>query len=122
MTVRKVHRNIPWFEYQTVRYSVPPDLVGQTVEIRRPVGADTIMVRWAGTIVAVHQIASDGVHEVWDRQHRRAAERAALVRRRRHLTVVPDKVSGDAEPVATPQPQLGPRRRLHHRGAHGLTP
>ena len=30
--------------------------------------------------------------EVWDPEHRRQAERAALVRRRRHLTVVPPPI------------------------------
>jgi hypothetical protein len=101
--VRKVHRNICWFEYQAVRYSVPADLIGQTVEIRRPVGSDRITVLWAGTIVATHQLASDGVREVWDPEHRRQAEKAALVRRRRHLTVVPDAA---AVPEAATRPEL----------------
>ena len=94
--VRKVHRNIPWIEYQAVRYSVPADLIGQTVEVRRPVGSNRFTVRWAGTIVATHQVAPDGVREVWDPEHRRQAERAALVRhRRRHLTIVPDVVEAE---------------------------
>jgi transposase len=101
--VRKVHRNICWFEYQTVRYSVPADLIGQTVEIRRPLGSDRITVLWAGTIVAVHQLAADDVREVWDPEHRRQAEKAALVRRRRHLTVVPDAAA--VRETAT-QPEL----------------
>lgn len=96
--IRKVHRNVPWFEYQAVRYSVPADLVGQTVEIRRQVGSDRITVRWAGTIVAAHHMATDGVREVWDPDHRRQAERAALVHRRKHLSVVPDVVI-EAEPT-----------------------
>ncbi len=97
LEVRKVHRNVPLFEYGAVRYSVPPDLVGQTLEIRRAVGSDCFVVTWAGTIVATHQMAAKGTGEVWDPQHRRLAERAALIRtRRRHLTVVAEP------PVETP--------------------
>jgi transposase len=89
---RKVHRNIPWIEYHGVKYSVPADLIGQTVEIRRPVASDEFTIRWAGSIVAAHHIAADGVSEVWDPEHRRGAERSALLRRRKHLTVVPDPI------------------------------
>jgi transposase len=103
LDVRRVHRNIPWIEYHGVRYSVPADLVGQTVEVRRAVGQNTFTVRWAGTIVATHRVAADGIREVWDPNHRRQAERAALVRRRRHLTVVPDAV---IEPDRQAEPQL----------------
>src|SRR5690606_13758266 len=35
--VRRVHRNVPLIEYGTVRYSVPADLLGQAVEVRRAV-------------------------------------------------------------------------------------
>lgn len=95
--VRKVHRNVPLIEYGTVRYSVPPDLLGQAVEVRRQVGDDRFVIRWAGTIVATHQIASEDTVEVWDPEHRRLAEKAALVRRRRHhLTVVPPPVDQPA--------------------------
>jgi transposase len=100
---RKVHRNIPWIEYQGVRYSVPADLVGQTVEIRRAVASNQFTVRWAGTIVADHQIAADGVSEVWDPVHRRQAEKAALVRHRKHLTVVPDPIVDGVAPTAEPE-------------------
>lgn len=90
--VRKVHRNVPLIEYGAVRYSVPPDLLGQAVEMRREVDSDRFVVRWAGTVVAIHQMAAKGTVEVWDPEHRRAAERAALMRRRPHLTVVPQPV------------------------------
>lgn len=101
--VRKVHRNVPLFEYGAVRYSVPPDLVGQTIEIRRAVDSDVFVAKWAGTVVATHQIAVKGAGEVWDPQHRRLAERAALVRRRRHLRAVPEPPAEAVEPV---QPKL----------------
>ena len=90
--VRRVHRNVPLIEYGTVRYSVPADLLGQAVEVRRAVDSDRFVVRWAGTVVATHPVAPKGTVEVWDPDHRRQAERAALVRRRRHLTVVPPPV------------------------------
>ena len=41
-------------------------------------------------------MAPKGTVEVWDPEHRRQAERAALVRRRRHLTVVPPPPIPDA--------------------------
>jgi len=102
--VRRVHRNVPLIEYGAVRYSVPPDLLGQAVEVRREVNDDRFVVKWAGTVVATHQIASTGTVEVWDPQHRRLAERAALVRRRRHLTVVPEPP--DKQPAAEQAPLL----------------
>ncbi len=100
--VRRVHRNVPLIEYGAVRYSVPPDLLGQAVEVRREVDSDRFLIRWAGTVVATHQIAQKGTAEVWDPQHRRLAERAALVRRRRHLSVVPEPVEEPDEPVQMP--------------------
>jgi transposase len=100
--VRRVHRNVPLIEYGAVRYSVPPDLLGQAVEVRREVDSDRFAVKWAGTVVAIHQIAEKDTTEVWDPEHRRAAEKAALVRRRRHLTVVPPP----AEPPGESPPPL----------------
>ena len=90
--VRKVHRNVPLVEYGAVRYSVPPDLLGQAVEVRREVDENRFVVRWAGTVVANHQVAAQGTVEVWDPEHRKAAVKAALVGRHRHLTVVPPAV------------------------------
>ncbi len=100
--VRRVHRNVPLIEYGAVRYSVPPDLLGQAVEVRRQVDSAMFVVRWAGTVVATHQVAPKGTVEVWDPDHRRQAERAALVRRRRHLIVVPPAVEplDEAAPLA----------------------
>lgn len=100
--VRRVHRNVPLIEYGAVRYSVPPDLLGQAVEVRRQVDSKMFELRWAGTVVATHQVAPKGTVEVWDPEHRRAAEKAALVRRRRHLTVVPPAVEApnEAAPLA----------------------
>jgi transposase len=97
---RRVHRVLPFIEWDRVRYSVPADCLGQLVEVRRAVDADQLTVRWAGRLVATHRLAADGVVEVWDPGHRAAAESAALAStRRRHLHVV-----GDPSP---PAPAVG---------------
>ena len=87
--VRRVHRALPLIEWDAVRYSVPPEVLGQRVEVRLPVDADRLELRWAGEIVARHRIGRPGT-EVWDPTHRHAAESAALARHRprRHLRVV----------------------------------
>ena len=54
---RRVHVAIPQIEWQGVRYSVPPRCLGQRVEVRQEVDADTIEVRWAGEVVARHTLA-----------------------------------------------------------------
>jgi len=86
---RRVHRALPFIEWDRVRYSVPPDCLGQLVEVRKPVDTNTLTVRWAGRVVAVHHLVSDGRSEVWDEAHRTVAEAAALAsNQRRHLRVV----------------------------------
>ena len=67
-------------------------MVGQLVEIRRCVDAETFEVRWAGTVIARHRQADGDVAEVWADDHRRAAIAEALRghdnRPRRHLRAV----------------------------------
>lgn len=63
--VRRVHRNVPLIEYSAVLYSVPPDLLGQAVEVRREVDSNRFVIRCAGTVIATHQVASKGTVEVW---------------------------------------------------------
>lgn len=76
---RRVHNILPLISYEGARYSVPPEVLGQLVEIRRPVSAGRIEVRWAGRLVAAHTVVPGGPSvEVWDPTHRRAAEAAAL--------------------------------------------
>jgi transposase len=99
---RRVHRVLPFVTCAGVRYSVPPECLGQAVEVRRAVDADEIIVRWAGRTVATHRLAPAGIVEVWDPAHRRAAETAALASTsRRHLRV-----------VRTPDPAPAPPHRL----------
>jgi transposase len=86
---RRVHVALPFIEWRGVRYSVPPTCLGQRVEVRQAVDDDRIVIRWAGTIVASHHLATGGVREVWDPEHRRQAEHGALSRHgRAHLRVI----------------------------------
>lgn len=87
---RVVSAPFPLIEVDTVAYSVPPELVGVTVEVRIPVDAGIIQVRYQGHPVAEHRQAPPGSPPVWDPAHRAAAEAIALAPHRRHLHVVPD--------------------------------
>ena len=90
---RRVHNIVPLVAVDGVRYSVPPNMLGQLVEIRRGVDSEAFEVRWAGTTVAQHRIAGGDVAEVWADDHRRAAVAEALSRHdrpRRHLRAVTD--------------------------------
>jgi hypothetical protein len=99
---RRVHNIVPFVHLDGVRYSVPPDTLGQLVEIRRPVDATSFEVRWAGRVVAAHQLhtaTSASAEVVWDPAHRAAAQSIALGDRRsgRHLHAVPDAQCHDAQ-------------------------
>ena len=90
--VRRVHPVLPLVEWQGCSYSVPPEALGQLVECRAPLGEGRLEVRLAGRQIALHQLALPGVDQIWDPEHRAAAERAALGRHQRparpHLRVV----------------------------------
>jgi transposase len=88
---RRVHTAFPFVVIDNVRYSVPPRVLGQLVEIRRPVDADRFEIRWAGQPIATHTLKRSARREevVWDAEHRKAAGDEALNRTpRRHLHVV----------------------------------
>ncbi|MGD9706033.1 MAG: IS21 family transposase [Acidimicrobiia bacterium] len=92
---RRVHRALPFIEWQRVRYSVPPACLGQLVEVRHAVDSDVLTVRAAGRLVATHRIVTDGRDEIWDPEHRRVAEAAALASTRpRHLHIVAPPPTG----------------------------
>jgi hypothetical protein len=87
---RRVHTSFPFIVIDSVRYSVPAKLLGQLVEIRRPVDGDRFEIRWAGQTIASHPVV-DGGHAtiVWDPGHRAEAENAALSRApQHHLRVI----------------------------------
>jgi hypothetical protein len=90
---RVVSAPFPLVEVDTVAYSVPPELVGVTVEVRLPVDAGIVEVRHGGRTVAEHRLAPPGSPPVWDPAHRAAAEAIALAPHRRHLHAVPDPVA-----------------------------
>lgn len=85
---RVVSAPFPLIEVDRVPYSVPPELVGQTVEVRLPVDGGTLEVRHHGELVVTHRLGSPGAGPVWDPAHRAAAEQIALAPHRRHLHVV----------------------------------
>lgn len=105
---RRVHNIVPFISVDGVRYSVPPNVLGQLVEIRRPIDSTSFEVRWAGVVVARHTVATGDTTEVWADDHRRASVAEALGRhdrrRDRHLRAVTDEPV-DSEPARL---DLGP--------------
>jgi hypothetical protein len=92
---RVVSAPLPLVEVDGVAYSVPPELVGVTVEVRLPVDAGIVEVRHRAQLVATHRLSDIG--PVWDPAHRAAAEAIALAPHRRHLHLV-------ATPASSPPP------------------
>ena len=93
---RRVGAPVPLVEVDAVSYSVPPSLVGTTVEVRLPVDAGRLEVRALGSVVATHDLAPPGSPPVWDPAHRRAAEALALAPHARpRLRVV---TGGESQP------------------------
>jgi hypothetical protein len=56
---RRVHTSFPFIVIDNIRYSVASKPLGQLVEIRRPVDAERIEIRWAGERIATHPIVVD---------------------------------------------------------------
>ncbi len=78
---RRVHDILPFVSIDGARCSVPPEVLGQRVQIRRAVDSDRVEVRWAGRLVAAHTLVSGRHLEVWDPAHRHAAQTAAMADR-----------------------------------------
>jgi hypothetical protein len=66
---RVVNAPLPLIEVDTVSYSVPPELVGTTVEVRLPVDAGILEIRHRGEGVVTHHLAPPGSPPVWDPAH-----------------------------------------------------
>lgn len=81
---RRVGR-VPLFEWDTVFYSAPVEFAGKLVEVRQPVGYDVVELRFLGRLEAIHQLAAKGSEPQWLPEHKAAAERALLGRRRLQL-------------------------------------
>ncbi len=75
---RRVHNILPFISVEGSRYSVPTNVLGHKVEIRRPVDSPRFEVRWAGKIIATHTLVAGTNVDVWDPTHRRQAETAAM--------------------------------------------
>jgi hypothetical protein len=91
---RRVHSVVPFIAVDGVRYSVPPEILGQLVEVRRSVDADMFTIRCGGRVVASHHITnpSSPAEVVWDPTHREATEQIAMRDRtepERHLRLAP---------------------------------
>ena len=75
---RRVHNILPFVSIDANRYSVPPAALGHKVEIRRKVNGSTVEIRLAGRLIATHQLVGGRRVDVWDPEHRSAAEALAL--------------------------------------------
>ncbi|GAC1591903.1 MAG: DDE-type integrase/transposase/recombinase [Acidimicrobiales bacterium] len=93
---RRVGR-IPLIEWDTVFYSTPPEVITEMIEVRVPVAAGILELRFAGRLVAVHRLAPPGSEPQWLPEHRAAAE--AIAMGRRHLRPVTDTAPASARPV-----------------------
>lgn len=96
---RRVHNILPFVSIDANRYSVPPAALGRKVEIRRRVDGDTVEIRLAGKLIATHQLVSGRRVDVWDPEHRQAAEALALgwTSDRPDLRVVSNEPPGPVE-------------------------
>lgn len=104
---RRVHNIVPFISVDGGRYGVPHEVLGQLVEIRRPVDGREFTVRHAGRIVVTHALdpnPSPTKDIIWLPEHRARVEAIALAGRPknhdgRHLHLVDP-------PVATGWEQL----------------
>ena len=85
---RRVHLAVPLVHWKGVRYSVTPGAIGQKVACREEVDSCELSITWAGQNVGRHGVVAPGSPDVWDPEHRKAAEAAALGRSRPPLRLV----------------------------------
>jgi len=85
---RRVHVALPLIEWDAVRYSVPPECLGQVVGCRVEVDSGVLQITWGGRTVATHHLVDAPHDDVWDPAHRQAAEAAALGRTKVPLRLV----------------------------------
>lgn len=76
--VRRVHNVLPFVSIDANRYSVPPEALGHKVEIRRKVNGVNVEIRLAGRLIATHRLVGGRRVDVWNPEHRAAAETLAL--------------------------------------------
>jgi len=100
---------VPFISVEGGRYGLPANVLGQLVEIRRPVDSNEFSVRHAGRVVVTHVLDPDpGPDIIWLPEHRAQVEAIALAGRPtnndgRHLHLV----TPPAAEVGWEQPELG---------------
>ena len=77
---RRVHFALPLIEWRGVRYSVPPECLGQMVGARVEVDSGELQITWGTQVMGTHRLVDSPHDDVWDPAHRQAAEAAALGR------------------------------------------
>jgi len=97
---RRVHVAVPLVAWDDVRYSVPPECLGQVVACRVEVGSTELEVRWGGRVIARHRLVLPGSDDVWDPAHRGAAEAGALGRHRPLRLVPPPAAAATPDAAA----------------------
>ena len=99
-----MHVAVPLIEWDAVRYSVPPECLGQMVGVRVEVDSGLLEITWGGRTVATHRLVDSPHDDVWDPAHRQAAEAAALGRTSAPLHLVagpPSPVRPHRSPTTT---------------------
>ena len=74
----RVHNILPFISVDGSRYSVPTDVLGQKVEIRRAVNSTSFEIHWARNVIAAHTLLKGSNLDVWDPENRFAAQSAAM--------------------------------------------
>ncbi|MEZ5215511.1 MAG: hypothetical protein R2715_02700 [Ilumatobacteraceae bacterium] len=123
---RRVHNIVPFISVDGGRYGVPPEVLGQLVEIRRPVDGREFTVRhgggsWSPTLDPDPSPTKD---IIWRPEHRARVEAIAMAGRSkssdgRHLHLVtprpPTPGSSWSSATATSTSTPRPRPALQHR-------
>ena len=84
---------MPFISVDGGRYGLPPGVLGQLVEIRRPVDSNEFTVGHAGRVIVTHTLNQvPGPDIIWRSEHRAQVEAIALAGRtktdNRHLHLV----------------------------------
>ena len=101
---RRVHNIVPFISVDGGRYGLPANVLGQLVEIRRPVDSREFTVRHAGRPVVTHVLRENpGAEIVWLPEHRAQIETAAMAGHpkhdSRHLRLVAPATDPAPEPL-----------------------
>jgi transposase len=82
---RRVHNIVSFISVDGGRYGLPANVLGQLVEVRRPVDSKEFTVRHAGRLIVTHELQDNpGPEIIWLPEHRAQIETAAMAGRPRH--------------------------------------